>query len=83
MLKRNKTTAKYISEHAQDAFTDLGYDYRGNIFKRSISPIILNNENNSKMLGEIDKMIVMLVDTVKQIKLQYMISLNKNDRNVN
>ncbi len=83
MIKRNKTTAKYISEHAQDVFTDLGFDYRGNIFKRSISRVILNNENNAGILGEIDKMIVMLVDTVKQIKLQYMISLNKNDRNVN
>ncbi len=83
MLKRNKVTAKHISEHAQDVYTDLGYDYRGNIFKRSASPVLFNNENNSKILGEIDKMIVMLVDTVKQIKLQYMISLNKNDRNVN
>ena len=83
MLKRNKITARYISEHAQDVYTDLGFDYRGQVLKKSVSPIIFNNENNSKILGEIDKMIVMLIDTVKQIKLQYMISLNKNDRNVN
>ena len=32
---------------------------------------------------EIQKMIATLVDNVKQIKLQYMISLDKKDRNLN
>ena len=83
MIKRNKINSRYIAEHAQDVYTDLGFDYRGNIFKRTLSKMILNNENNSKILSEIEKMIAMLVDTTKQIKLQYMISLNKKDRNIN
>ena len=83
MIKRNKVNARYIANHAQDVYTDLGFDYRGKILKKSVSPILLQNFNNNFVLGEIDKMLSLLVDTVKQIKLQYMISLHKNDRNVN
>ena len=83
MIKRNKVSAKYVATHAQDAYTDLGFDYRGKILKRSLSPILFQNFNNYFMLSEIDKMMSALVDAVKQVKLQYMISLNKNDRNVN
>ncbi len=83
MIKRNKVNARYIANHAQDVYTDLGFDYRGKILKKSVSPILFQNFNNNFVLGEIDKMLSLLVDTVKQIKLQYMISLHKNDRNVN
>jgi hypothetical protein len=83
MIKRNKVNARYISEHAQDVYTDLGFDYRGKLFARTSSPIIFRNINNFYFIGQIDKMISLLVDMTKQIKLQYMISLHKNDRNVN
>lgn len=83
MIVYNKHNARYIANHIQDSFTDLGYDYRFSIFKKTISKVILNNKNNNAILNEIQKMIVYLIDTVKQIRLQYMISLNKNDRNVN
>lgn len=83
MIRRNKRTADDIANHAQDVYTDLGYDYRDTVFKKTLSNSILNNETNKNIIDSIQKMIVYLIDTVKQIKLQYMISLNKNDRNVN
>ena len=39
MIKRNKVSAKYVATHAQDAYTDLGFDYRGKILKKSLSPV--------------------------------------------
>ena len=83
MLVRNKHNAKYVSRHTQDVFTDLGYDYRNSIFSKTISKPIMENSVNKGILNEIQKMIVYLIDSVKQIKLQYMISLDKNDRNLN
>lgn len=83
MIYRNKKNARYVAQHTQDVLTDLGFDYRGNIFKKTISKVILKNYRNKAILSEIEKMISFLVDTTKQIRLQYMISLKKNDRNVN
>lgn len=83
MIRRNKVSSRYIANHVMDAFTDLGYDYRGNVFKKTLSPLIFKNKNNQAILGSIEHMIVFLIDAVKQVRLQFMISLDKNDRNVN
>ena len=83
MLIRNKHNASHISRHTRDVFTDLGFDYRNQIFSKTVSKPILENKINKGILNEIQKMIVALVDNVKQIKLQYMISLDKKDRNLN
>ena len=83
MLTRNKHNARHVSRHTQDVFTDLGFDYRQKIFEKTVSKPILENPVNKGILDEIQKMISYLVDNVKQIKLQYMISLDKNDRNLN
>ena len=75
MIVRNGKNARSIATHTQDYFTDLGYDYRNHIYEKTVSPEILKNQNN--------KNILLSVDAVKQIKLTYLISLDKNDRNVN
>lgn len=83
MIIRNRKNARYVANHTQDYFTDLGYDYRNHLYQKTISPEILKNENNKMILSRVDKMLVFLIDAVKQIKLQYLISLDKKDRNVN
>lgn len=83
MYKPTKKSPRYFACHHQDIFTDLGFDYRGHIFEKTISPEILKNSNNKSILGNIENMVLMLIDTVKQIKTFFMISIDKNDRNVN
>lgn len=83
MINRIKKTSRNIAEHTQDYFTDLGYDYRGHLFENTASPEIMKNETNKSILKKIDGMLVFLIDAVKQIRLQYLFSLDKNDRNVN
>lgn len=83
MILRNKKSTRQAANHIKDYYTDLGYDYRDHIFEKSVSPEVLKNENNKRILSYVERMIVFLIDAVKQIKLTYMISLDKNDRNVN
>lgn len=83
MIVYNKINSKYISRHIKDMYTDLGYDYRHSIFKKSVSKILFQNKNVANFLEQLQKPIVFLIDAVKQIRLQYMISLDKKDRNLN
>ena len=83
MYYPNRKSAYFYAKHSNDIYTNLGYDYRGNILKRTLSKILFSNKINSAILKRVDDMFVYLVDTVKQIRLHYMISLDKNDRNVN
>ncbi len=73
----------YYAYHCQDEYLNLGFDYHGNILRKTVSKVIFQNKNNKKLLKKVDDMLDYLVDAVKQIKLQYMISHNKNDINLN
>lgn len=83
MIVYNKISSRYIGKHIKDVYTDLGYDYRNSIFKKTVSKILFQNKNVADFLNQLQKPIVFLIDAVKQIRLQYMISLDKNDRNLN
>lgn len=73
----------YYAYHCQDEYRNLGFDYHGNILKKTVSKVIFQNKKNRLLLKKADDMLDYLVDAVKQIKLQYMISHNKNDINLN
>ena len=64
-------------------YTDLGFDYKGQIYNHTISPVIMKNKRNKEILSHIEPLIVYIIEAVKQIKLQYMFSLDKNDTRVN
>ena len=53
MIKRNKVNARYVANHAQDVYTDLGFDYRGKILEKTVSPVLFQNFNNNFILSEI------------------------------
>jgi hypothetical protein len=83
MIVYNKKNARYVSNHTRDIYTDLGYNYTGKVLKNTLSPVIFSNKNNTAILAKVENMIDFLIESVKQIRLQFMISLDKNDRNVN
>ena len=83
MYYPTKKSARWYCTHHQDIYTELGFDYHGNIFKKTISKVILQNKINQAILSKIEPMITYLIDTVKQIKLQYMFSLDKNSKDLN
>lgn len=83
MLLPCKKNSRYIANHIKDVYTDLGYDYRKDMFSKTVSKVLMKNKNVKEFLETLQKPIAALVDMAKQIRLQYMISLDKNDRNLN
>jgi hypothetical protein len=73
----------YIAHHIQDSRKNLGFDYHGHVLEKTMSKPIFANRKNKAMLQKVEVMVNYLIDTVKQIKLQYLISMDKNDINLN
>ena len=83
MYKPNKKSARWYASRHQDGYTDLGYKYSGNIFRKTMSPVLFKNKVNAALLAHIEPMVEYLIESVKQIRLHFMISLDKNDTRVN
>lgn len=83
MYLPNKKSGRWYCTRHQDMYTNLGYDYHGHVYEKTISPVILRNKNNKAILSRIEPLIEYAIDAVKQIRLQYMFSLDKNDTRVN
>lgn len=61
----------------------LGYNYKGNILKNSISSQMLNvNEILTTYLGYIEDVVYEWVESVKQIKIFANPTLDKYDKNI-
>lgn len=69
--------------HSNDVLSNLGYDYHGHIFEKTLSPEMYANPNQKPTYDIIEKMIEFLIDSVKTIKLQYSIAHSKNSKNIN
>lgn len=83
MQKINKKSKYYYGSHTQDYYSNLGYDYHGNIFKRTLSSEMFINSNQNSILKWLEYHIEYLIDAVKNIKLQFYIAKNKDDKNFN
>lgn len=84
MLKANKRPLRWYMGHSKDALPYLGYKYHGNVYKNTISPELYNSNVNVKnFIMLLEKHINFLIDSVKNIKLQYFIAKDKNDINFN
>lgn len=73
----------YSIHHSKDVYYNLGYDYRENILKKTLSPEIFANEKTRGMLNHIQKMVYMLIEEVKQIKTAISFAHDKNAKNLN
>lgn len=83
MYYANKKSGRWCATRSRDGYTNLGYNYAGNIFRRTLSKVILGNDKNYYILLKIESMIAYLIETVKQIRCQFLISVDKNDTRLN
>lgn len=84
MLKVNKRPLRWYMGHSKDALPYLGYKYHGNVYKNTISPELYNSNTMVKnFINLLERHINFLIDSVKNIKLQYFIAKDKNDINFN
>ena len=83
MYYPNKKSGRWYCTRHQDMYTDLGFKYTGHIYEKTLSPVIFSNKRNRSILSHIEPVISYLIESVKQIRLFYMFSLDKNDTRVN
>lgn len=84
MLKPNKKSKYYYASHAHDVYLHTGYKYHGNVYKNTISPELYNSNTKVKsFINQLEYLINYLIDSVKQIKLQFSIAHDKNDIRLN
>ena len=70
-------------KHMYDDYRNLGYDYKHHIFKNVLSPELFGNPINDMLFRQIEKLIEELIEQVKQIKLAYAYTYDKNAKNIN
>jgi len=69
--------------HRKDDLKHRGYDYRGNIFKNSLSSAFFLEEKRSSILLRMETMLIFLIDQVKHIKKTFHYAHEKNFRDFN
>ena len=84
MLKQNKKSKYWHGTHHHNVMPYLGYEYHNNVYKNTLSPeLYYSNENTTKSIMLLETLINFLIDSVKNIKLQYSVAHDKNDINLN
>ena len=83
MYYPNLKSGRWYCTRHQDLYTQLGYKYKGHVYEKTLSPVIFQNKRNKAILSHIEPLVLYIIEAVKQIRLQFMFSLDKNDTRVN
>lgn len=71
------------TEHSRDQILNKGFDYHGQIFKKTMSSFLFKDETRSAILSYIEEVFYEMIEQVKTIKTFYHYARKKNDRNFN
>lgn len=83
MYKPLQRPYDYNIMHAHDDYKNLGFDYRENIFEKSVSRQLFANEESGKLLKEIQKMVYFLIEKVKLLKTRHLIAVDIDENRLN
>lgn len=73
----------HIQDQRMDKDIDLGYDWRGNMYKNYTSSFLFKIEMLQKFIPMLEEMMNFLVDKTKEIKKTFAYAVDKNSRNIN
>jgi hypothetical protein len=77
-----KSYYEYI-ETTEDRRTNVGFEYEGRIFEKTLSSITLGGDNNRKsILNSIEKVVFRLIETTKNIRNFVNYRVPKNNKYV-
>lgn len=83
MTNYNKTRSQYQNSR-HNVGQKVGYDYRGGkLLRKSISKYFYTEEKRSGILDQFSSILEYMIDTVKHIRKQYMITVDKNSIDMN
>lgn len=71
------------TKHILDDYKNLGYNYKGNLFRRTVSSLFYIDDRKVRILDELEKMIYFLIEQVKFIKKERNYAIEKNSHNIN
>ena len=72
-----------VAEHQRDKILHKGFDYKGQVFKRSMSNYLFRDELRSGILAKMEDVVYNLIELVKDIKNHFNYVVPKNYRNKN
>jgi len=87
-MKKNKNYIKresYLkkSQHILDNYKNLGYNYKGEIFRRNVSSLFYLDKRKENILNEFEKFIIFLIEYTKTIKKSRNYAIEKDSTNIN
>lgn len=75
----NEIPEMYALRHKHDTdLPEMGYDYSENLLKKTLSPVLYNNDNNIEFLDKLSYMMVSLIETVLPTRNIFFFSHNKH-----
>lgn len=82
---KHLTRISYVeaAENRSREGQQLGFDYRGKLYEKSVSPLILADTKRKKIVEKMDELIAYLVDSVKNVKKTYNYAIKRNSRDIN
>lgn len=78
-----KTSLYTIANTRLTKLKNIGYDYSGNIFRKSMSPYLFADPTRSDILTEFEKIFQFMVEQVKLIKTFYNYTVPKDYSGLN
>lgn len=72
-----------IAKTRHTRLKNTGYDYKGKIFQKSLSPYLMSDPNRSSILAEFEKTVYFLIEKTKYIKNFFNYTVGKNYKNLN
>ncbi len=83
-LGRIKTRAPYYDQinHINDNLKNLGYDYRGQLYRKTTSPELWGNPLQIPFIGRLEAMMTTVLEEAKNIKKTFSIAHSKETLNI-
>lgn len=78
-----RTAYNYRINHINDYYKNLGFEYSGKIFEKTVSPEIYSNPLQKPLITKIEQLIYYLIETTKNIKKWVSIAHEKNSSRIN
>jgi hypothetical protein len=75
--QNNEIPEMYQLRHKHDNLLNQGYNYADNLIRRSVSPVLYKNDNNSMFLDRLNDMLVSMVDSILPVRNIFFFSHNK------
>ena len=78
-----KESLYFKSRNRLTKLKNTGFDYKGKLFRKSMSPLLFADPKRAEILDEYEKIMYFLVEKTKFIKTFYNYTVNKDYKNLN